>query len=139
MRALATLIRLHRQYLDEKRSRLMELEIERGALCARADRLCGELDTEGQVAASSYEAGRAFPRYAKRVAIERRAIDKRIAALDAEIAEHVEAVADTYREVKGYEISREQREKRATMAAARSEQTRLDEVGLAVHRRKQAS
>ena len=59
------------------------------------------------------------------------------APVDCE-AEHVEAVADAYREVKGYEINREQREKRATMAEARSEQTRLDEVGLAIHRRKQA-
>ena len=105
------LIRLHKQYLDEKRSRLMEIEIERGDLRARADRLVGELETEGRIAPASYQAGRAFPRYAKRVAIERRAIDKRIAALDAEIAEHVEAVADAYRELKGYEISREQREK----------------------------
>ncbi len=33
----------------------------------------GELETEEQIAAASYEAGRAYPRYAKRVAIERRA------------------------------------------------------------------
>ena len=138
MKALGTLIRLHRQRLDEKRIRLVELEIEREALNARVVRLAVELESEGRAAAASYEAGRAFPSYAERVAAERRSLADQIATLDAEIVELGEAVFAAYRELKKYEVGRDLREHREKSAEARREQGRLDEVGLTAHRRKQA-
>lgn len=138
MRALATLIRLHKQALDDNRARLAGLESERAALYARAERLDAEYESEARVAAASYEAGQAFPAFADRVSAERRALDREIASLDESIDEAGEAVAAAYRDLKKYEVTRDRRERRQKDAEARRDRAHLDEVGLTIHRRRPA-
>ena len=136
MKALATLIRLHKQRLDEKRTRLVELETKRDAMRARAADLAAALESEARFVGVSHEANRAFPPYAKRVGGERRVLAEGISALDAEITELGEAIYAEYQEIKTYEVTRDRREQRERATEARRDQAGLDEVGLTVHRRK---
>ncbi len=138
MRALATLIRLHKQALDDNRARLAGLESESAALYARAERLDAEYESEARVAAASYEAGQAFPAFADRVSAEHQALDREIASLDASIDEAGEAVAAAYRDLKKYEVTRDRRERREKDTEARRDRAYLDEIGLTVHRRRPA-
>jgi hypothetical protein len=48
VKALRTLIRLHKQHLDEQRVRLVEFEMEQEALRARAAGLAAEVEAEGR-------------------------------------------------------------------------------------------
>ncbi len=58
MKALRTLIRLHKQHVDEARAALAEIEVKQAALRNQSDRLEAEIESERSVAAESYEAGR---------------------------------------------------------------------------------
>ncbi len=138
MKALRTLIRLHKQHLDEQRVRLVEFEIEQEALRARAAGLAAEVEAEGRMAATSFEAGRSFPSYVERVGAERRALAAQIAELDAAIAEADEAVAAAYQDLEKYKITHGLRERRARVSEDRREQAQLDEAGITIYRRKRA-
>ena len=138
MKALGTLIRLHKQHLDEQRVRLVEFEMEQEALRARAAGLAAEVEAEGRMAATSFEASRSFSPYVERVGAERRALAAQIAELDAAIAEAGEAVAAAYQDLEKYEITRGLRERRARASEARREQAQLDEAGITIYRRKRA-
>ena len=138
MKALRTLIRLHKQYVDDKRAALGELEVGREALRDRSARLEAEIESEGRVAAESYAAGRSFPRYVRRIGGERRVIAAEIAKLDGAVAEAAEALAAAYRDLKKYEISHDVRVRDRKAAEARTDQAQLDEIAITLHRRKHA-
>ncbi len=138
MKALRTLIRLHKQHVDDKRAALAELEIRREALRDQSARLAAEIESEGRVAAESFAAGRSYPRYVRRIGGERRAIAAEIAKLDAAVAEAGEALAAAYRDLKKYEISHDARVRDRNAVAARFDQAQLDEIAITLHRRKHA-
>lgn len=138
MKALRTLIRLHKQHLDEQRVRLVGFEMEQEALRARAAGLAAEVEAEGRMAATSFEASRSFSPYVERVGAEQRALAAQIAALDAAIAEAGEAVAAAYQDLEKYKITHDLREQRARASEARREQAQLDETGITIYRRKRA-
>ena len=138
MKALRTLIRLHRQHVDEARAALAEIEVKQEALRDQSERLAAEIESERRVAAESFAAGRSFPRYVRRIGGERRAIASEIARLDAAIAKAGEAIAAAYRELKKYEISHDARVRDRKAVVARFDQAQLDEIAITLHRRKHA-
>ena len=138
MKTLKTLIRLHKQHVDEKRAGLAKLEVGREALRDRSARLAAEIESEGRVAAESFEAGRSYPRYVRRIGGERCAIAAEIAKIDAAVAEAGEALAAAYRDLKKYEISHDARDRERKAVAARLDQAQLDEIAITLHRRKHA-
>lgn len=138
MKALRTLIRLHKQHLDEQRVRLVEFEIEQDALRARATGLAAEVEAEGRLAATFFEASRSFPSYVERIGVEQRTLAAQIVKLDAAIAEADEAVAAAYQDLEKYKITHGLRERRARASEDRREQAQLDETGITIHRRKRA-
>ncbi len=138
MKALATLVRLHRHLVDERRAELTEIEVGREALRDQSDRLAAEVESEKQIAAESFEAGRSYPRFMGRIDAERRVIAAEIDKLDAAIAEAGEALAAAYQDLKRYEITHDLRAGRLKAAAAKRDQAQLDEIAIALHRRKHA-
>ncbi|MFQ5785228.1 MAG: hypothetical protein ACE5H8_10450 [Alphaproteobacteria bacterium] len=139
MKALATLIRLHKQRLDDARRRLNELEEARERLCEEQRRLAAELAAERRAAAESFEAGRTLAAYAERIAREQAALGDRIAEYEASIAQAAEVVAAAFRELKKYEISRDRRAEHDKRLEGRREQSRLDDIGITRFRRRKAT
>ncbi len=137
MKALNTLVRLHKQRLDEARTHLVALEERRAELLAARARLDETLAAERKAAAASVEAGRTFAAYARRVAAERAALDDDLAALAVEIERAADAVAAAFQDLKKYEITLERRIAQARAAEARADQARLDEVGITRFRRRE--
>ncbi|MCH7889218.1 MAG: flagellar FliJ family protein [Proteobacteria bacterium] len=138
MKALATLVRLHKQLVNEKRAELTEIEVGREALRDQSDRLAAEVESEKQFAAGSFEGGRSYPRYVRRIDAERRVIATEIAKLDAAIVEAGEALAAAYQDLKKYEITYDIRAGKLRAAAAKRDQAQLDEIAITLHRRKHA-
>ncbi len=135
MRGLNTLIRLHRQRLDEKRVKRLALEEEREALVALVDGLARELAAERRAAAESLEARYTFAAYAERMTARQRALAGEIATFDAALVKADDEITAAFQEFKRYEISRDARETGERNAQARRERMRLDEIGANQHRR----
>lgn len=136
MKGLPALIRLHRWQLDGKRRELADLEQLEDQLMAEAQRLEDEVAAEQDYAKSSEAGSFAYGGFALGV-IERR---KRIQASIDDIRQQIEAkreeVADAYRELKRYEITLAERQKREKLETERRAQAALDEISLIQHERR---
>ena len=139
MKGLRTLIRLHKQDLDELRREMAALEGRRAALIDRRKMLDRELAEEQRFVAETPNMAFAYGAYAQRVIAERADIAERKQALEDDIAALGERVAEAYAELKKYEIAMSQRLRRQRAEAARREQRDLDELGLDMQRRRNAT
>lgn len=135
MKALATLIRLHRQRLDEARTRLASLERERDTLTDYAAALAEEIAAEAAIAAGSLETLGVYAAYRARAAAAEAHLGEEIAAVEAAIVDAHAGVAEAFRRLKTYEITAERRREAARRAEAAATQRTLDEVGRAIHRK----
>ena len=134
---LAALIRLHTWRLDEQRRTLADALRELDRLRRQSHVLEGEIAAEQEVAgASPAEAGFAYARFA-RSAVERRAASRdAIAGAEGQVATHRETLQDRYRELRTFELAKEDRDRRAAAEAARREGLALDEIALLARSRR---
>jgi flagellar FliJ protein len=135
---LDSLIRVNRWKLDEQRRQLAELDRLAERLRGEALRLEQELTSEQRVAGASYEAGLAYPSFARDVLERRRKLEASIADVDSRAAAARDALAETFGEVKRYEIAAANRAKRDRAAAARKQGIAQDEVAMQIYRRRNA-
>lgn len=135
MKALATLIRLHTHQLDEKRRALAEAERRLDNARAQRAALDEEMVAEKATAAQGGEGAYTYGAYLQAARRRREAIDAGIAVLEKAAGEARDAVAEAFAELKKYEITKANRERRALEEANRREQELLDEMGLSMHRR----
>jgi flagellar FliJ protein len=136
MSALDTLIRVNRWRLDEQRRQLAELERLAERLRGESSRLEQELTSEQQVAGASYEAGLGYPNFARDLIERRRKLAASLAEVEDRIAAAREAFAETFGEVKRYEIAAANRAKRDAQAASRKHAIAQDEIALQIYRRR---
>ena len=136
MKALTSLVRLHRLRLDEKRKFLGELEGHRADIIRRQEEMRDELHAEKAAAQASLQAGSTFQAYF--AAFETRR--DRAASLLIEIDQRIEAasavLAESFRDLKKHETVLANRKERARKEAARREQIELDDVGIDIYRRR---
>lgn len=137
MKALATLIRLHTHQLDEKRRALAQAQDRLEHARDDLRRLEEEVVAEKRQATEVYESGLTYGAYVQAAKQRRLLIEARIAQLEQEALAALERVTEAFAELKKYEITKANREKQALEEANRVEQALLDEMGLAMHRRKQ--
>jgi flagellar protein FliJ len=135
MKALSTLIRLHTHQLDEKRRALAEAERRLDNARAQRAALDEEMMAEKATAAQGGEGAYTYGAYLQAARRRREAIDAGIAVLEKAAGEARDAVAEAFAELKKYEITKANRERRALEEANRREQELLDEMGLSMHRR----
>jgi flagellar FliJ protein len=139
VKGLAALIRLHRWRLDEKRRELAELERLEDRLLESVRQLDREVAAEQAFAQQANMGGLSYGGFAAGIIVRR----ERLAASMAEIRQQMdvktEEISEVFRELKRYEIARDQREKREQIEADRRAQAALDEVSLIQHRRKLGS
>lgn len=135
---LATLIRLSKWGVDEKRRALAELLRREESIIDAQGALEEELRNEQRIATQDMEvAGFIYSGYAKRYMARREELAQALKNVRIMIAAAQDQLAEAYRELKTYEISQAARERREREEEARKERAVLDEIGLTLHRRRE--
>jgi flagellar export protein FliJ len=136
MRGLPALIRLHRWQLDGKRRELADLERLEDQLLGEMRKLEDWVAAEQAFARDSESGGFAWTGFARGVKERRARIQASIDNIHRQVEAKREEVADAFRELKRYEITQAEREKREKLEADRRAQTALDEVSLIQYERR---
>lgn len=139
MSALPHLIKMHRRELERRQRRMTAVDAQIIALRAELEKLDAGLTQEARAAALSPEASAAYSAFFVRERARRKALQAELEATMMAAATVREEVAETFKEVKSYELIHEGRLREARRQQARQEAAVLDELGLAAHRRKRAA
>ncbi len=139
MTGLASLVRVHRWMLDEKRRSLVEIEKFVDQLKRDLVELEENLEAERTAASESYEGTVAYPRFLA-VAMERRKnLQRTLAKLEDDIEAARAEVNEAFRELKKYETAQVNQGLRERAARAKRERLALDELGTDRYRRRRAA
>lgn len=138
MRTLATLIRLHRYLLDERRRELVDIERLRDELLSQRHRLEASLRDEQEVAKQLECGAFAYGGFALGVITRREKLAASLADIEARIQLARDGVQAAFQELKRYEIQLAAREKKQRLEADRRQQKQVDEISLEMHRRRTA-
>jgi prefoldin subunit 5 len=131
MSGLEQMLRLQKWTLDEKRRQATDLEALIDRLRGDIRRLDGEVANEVEAARNDLELQRVLPDYKR---MER--IEKSIGDLTSELDKLRDQIMESFAELKKTEQTIANRAQRQRIAQRRREQSRADEVGLQLHRRK---
>ena len=135
MSTLGSLVRVHTWALDEKRQTLAGMERLAEKLENDLRDLEAELLRERSAATGSVEGTIAFPAFVAAALERRKKLLVSIANLELAIDAAREEVRESYREVKKYELARDNEERRERDRLALRERNTLDELGMTLHRR----
>lgn len=136
-KGLATLIRLSKWTVDDKRRVLTALQAREDEILADIAAAEVQLIAEQRTAAEdSVGVGFAYGAYA-RFWLDRRAqFDSMLAQIRAEIVRAEDELSEAFNRLKTFEITARERARRAAEERDRKEQASLDEIGLTIHRRR---
>ena len=136
-KSLTTLARVTKWTVDERRRTLGFLLRELEDLETSRRALDIELVQEQSAAADNpEEAGLLYGIYAEGLVNRRDIMDESIRAKETEIEIALAALNESYRELKKYEVARDNRTQRELVEGGRREQIELDEIGIETYRRK---
>jgi hypothetical protein len=138
MRTLATLIKVHKHQLDEKRRALTDLENLRADLLGQREKLDADLVREQDVAKQVECGAFAYAGFAQGYLARRDKLMASLAELETRIAAAQQTVSEAYQDLKRHEIALASRQRRQKEEEERRAQTVLDEVSLEMHRRRTA-
>lgn len=127
MKSIATLIRLKRWALDEKRRALADLERLRGEMVDRAAALEKEIAAE-QASAPADVVQFAYAAYVRRAMGQREALAQSIAGIDSQIAEAQLEIGEVFSELKRYERVQEMAQQKAESELKRRETAVMDDI-----------
>lgn len=136
MKGRKILIRLNERDVDEKRRRLADLDRLLDQLKLQAQTLEAELLVEQAKAAGNLEATFTYGAYAQAIIQRREKLAASIADLEAKVSEARDDLAESFRELKKFEIAEANFLRRRAAEEARAEQIQLDDVAVEGHRRK---
>ncbi len=136
MSGLDQMLRLQKWTLDEKRRQATDLEALIERLRSDIRRLDEEVANEVEAARNDIELSRMLPDYKRTMAERRERIEKSVADLSAELDKLRDQIMESFAELKKTEQTIANRAQRQRVAQRRREQSRADEVGLQLHRRK---
>lgn len=134
---LKTLIRVHQFELDEKRRQLGNLLRFEQSLENRKILLAQRFKEEEEAAKNDQTAALTFGAYVDWHIDENKRVDRALADARQEIALMRDEIREAYQELKTFEITQENREKREAAELERKNNAVLDEIGLTLCRRKQ--
>ena len=136
-KGLATLVRVNEWTVDECRRALGILLRQLDDLEAARRGLERELAKEQTAAVTNPdEAGFHYGIYAEGVIKRRKAMDQAIRAKEAELEAARESLNEAYRELKKYEVIRDNRIERERVEEARRDRIELDDIGIETFRRR---
>jgi len=129
IKAMNTLIKLHKRRVDVLRREMLAIEEQRTQLLELSKRLSEEHAREMRLASQEPKMAGFFGAYSTRVKERQENIKVEVKRLDASIAEKAEAIREEFSEQKKYEIAREHAKKRMAEKARTLQQQRFDEIG----------
>lgn len=136
-KGLKTLIRLSKFNVDEKRRVLTALQTREDHIIEEIRQGEAQLKEEQRLAAADATGvGFVYGAFQRAWMKRRDLMHQALAAVRRDIEKARDDLAEAFRELKTYEITQANREKREREEADRKEQVFLDEVGLNIHRRK---
>ncbi len=133
---LKTLIRVHKFELDERQRKLGNLLRFEQSLENRKILLAERFKEEEAAANSSPVAALTFGAYVDWHIEENRRVDRALADVRQEILDMREEIRAAYQELKTFEITQENRDKRELAELERKTNAVLDEIGLTLYRRR---
>ena len=135
-KTLRSLIRLYQFNVDEKRREVGGMIAVLNDLERQAGELEKKISEERAIAGASPEvAGILFGNYTAHYILKRERIVAAIKGMEEKLEIGQEEMRESYRDLKGVELTQDARENREALKQARSEQAVLDEIGIEVHRR----
>ena len=138
MSSLHSVIRVHRWQLDEKRRALADLESLAERLSLELRRLDEEVDRERAVVGHGAASGTDFANYMKAVQMRREHLTESREQVERQIAAASKEIAESYRDLKKYEIAQSDRDRNAQLRRNRRETAILDEIAVTGHNRRTA-
>jgi flagellar biosynthesis chaperone FliJ len=136
-KGLATLIRLSKWTVDDKRRILTALQVREDEILAEIRAAEAQLIEEQRVAAADAAGiGFVYGAYAQAWLSRRAQLVSSLEAVRAEIITAGDDLSEAFNQLKTYEITQRDRDRRAAEERDRKEQAFLDEIGLNIHRRR---
>lgn len=137
-KGLKTLIRLSKWNVDEKQRVLVALQGREDEILSWIAQSEVQLKEEQRVASEDPSGvGFAYAAFHSAWMGRREQLFSMLDMVRAEIVRARDALAEAFNELKTYEITQRERERRAQAELDRKEQAFLDEIGLNIHRRKE--
>lgn len=128
MKSLKTLIRLHKQQVDERRRLLAELRDHGERLAEQRRRFEEDAENERRLSGTDLELARAYPAFARQVKRRRAELERLRLDVEARIAQAESLLADAFQELKRFELAEEERLRQEAAEFQRRENLMLDEV-----------
>lgn len=139
MSSLHSVIRVHRWQLDEKRRALADLESLAERLSLELRRLDDEVARERTADDQGRWSGGDFANYLKAVQSRREHLTESREQVERQIAAASKDIAESYRDLKKYEIAQSDRERSAQLRQRRRETIHYDEIAITAHNRRDAA
>jgi len=136
MAGLQSLIRLRQHRLDEKRQAMAQLMTLLDNLRREEQRTRDDLAAEKKYAETHEESRTAFPNYNKKIHKRLKELVSEQGRLNQAIERAQIELQDAFKELKVFEITEHERERRKAATEKRAENQAMDEVGLEGFRRK---
>ncbi len=138
-KSLKNLIRLHEWQLDERRRELSNEQKELDQLEGVLNALIAEVAREEEITRKSEDLTvmSAFAPFSQKAKLQRQHLEMAIMAKEKQVEQARERLGEAFKELKTYEISQANRDKKEALEQAQKEQISLDEIGLNAHRLKQ--
>lgn len=139
MNSLHSVIRVHRWQLDEKRRALADLESLAERLSLELRKLDNEVERERSGVDQGNGSGSDFANYLKAVQTRRDHLTESREQVERQIAAASKDIAESYRDLKKYEIVQSDRERNTQLRQRRRETALYDEIGVTAHNRRDAA
>ncbi|MBL4667069.1 MAG: hypothetical protein JKY04_06805 [Sneathiella sp.] len=136
MAGIATLIRVQKWKLDEKRRVISDLENLLASFFTQLEKLNTEQVREQEIAAEDLDAGFMYASYAEAAKIRRKNLLTSISDTEHRIEVEREEMSEVFQELKKYEISEETRLRRKKELEDKRQQEEMDGFSIEMHRRK---
>ena len=136
-KGMTGMIRLHKWQLDEKRRNMVDLEKLKEGLRQNLTDLQNELLAEQKKVSESPVVNIAYAGYAQNVMARRVNIVNSILELDVSIEDMKDQVAESFKELKKYEVVEQREREREMTEQNRQQQIEQDELAINIHRRRQ--
>lgn len=138
-KTLTTLIRMHKNQLDELRTELTSLENQKAQLYALIETLIKQLEDELQLAETMPEMAHFFGEFSSRIKKRQEDIRDEIYNLDRQMDALSEEISEAFSEMKKFEITHDLQVQEEEKALVRQEQIELDDIAVDQFLRKETN
>lgn len=139
MKQLDSLIRLHRWQLDEKRRTQAELQALADRIKGEIDRLQADLARERETASHTDGPALGIGPYIQSILARERHLSQTLDEIGRQIAAAHDAITESFRELKRYELAQEERLRAEARRLDRLERLNLDEVAATQFERRRSA